>query len=119
VSQAQNNSQDLNRSRESTTTIPSEHTHFLRQLLSSERQIVQKFTFNFIKQFSTETNISFNELNFRKCLTFKLKSPVTEANPISLLESLGSFSSGPWTTCGPPTSPAEKNIDAENFFILL
>jgi hypothetical protein len=80
---------------------------------------VQKFTFNFIKQFSTETNISFNELNFRKCLTFKLKSPITEASPISLLESLGAFSQGVKTACGPPPPSAENNIDAENFYILL
>ena len=69
-----------------------EDTAFLRQLVSSEKQIVQKFTFNFIKQFSNEPNISFNELNFRKCLTFKLKNS-KDLPALSLLQSLGHFNS--------------------------
>jgi hypothetical protein len=46
----------------------------------------QKFTFNFIRQFTAASGLSFNELNLRKCLTIKVLSPDSE---LTLLQSIG------------------------------
>ena len=49
---------------------------FLKQNLLLNTKFPQKLTFNFIKQFCSDgQNISFNELNLRKCLTIRLKQP--------------------------------------------
>lgn len=50
-------------------------------------KLPQKFTFNFIRQFTAVSGISFNELNLRKCLTIMVKS--RNSSPLSLLQCIG------------------------------
>lgn len=38
----------------------------------------QKFTFNFIRQFTAASGLSFNELNLRKCLTIRVTANEAE-----------------------------------------
>lgn len=45
----------------------------------------QKFVFNFIRVFTTTQDVSFNELNIRKCLTVKI---AVGSQHKSLLQSL-------------------------------
>lgn len=59
-------------------------SHMLCDILLSGKN-PQKFVFNFIRVFTTTQDLSFNELNMRKCLTVKVNTGKQE---VSFLQSL-------------------------------
>ena len=77
--------------------------HMLCDILLSGKN-PQKFVFNFIRVFTTTQDLSFNELNMRKCLTVKVNTGKQE---VSFLQSLQTSN---------PLTQQETN---ESFLILL